>query len=208
MLKYRRVMAFLLDALFISIIVIALSSNPRLNKGLDNEEAYLSAYNESINNLVIDQTNPEDIINQYKEGIGVQLYDMIKSQTYRYVIFIICVFLYYVVFVYFNDGKTLGCALFKLRINNMNGSKANILNLTVRSLFMGSSFIYLIPIVSFINLIIPRLYNYQIAFFPLLIITSVSVLIEIVFYIYFFFSKKNMSIQDYLSHTKIIDTSK
>ena len=209
MLKYRRILAFMLDTLFIAFIVIVLCNNSTINKSLDMEEKYQEAYIEKINHLNISTSNdPNELINSYRDNIGIELHNMYKVQGYRYLVFIICSFLYFIVFVYFNDGKTLGCALFKLKITNKSGNKANLLNLSIRSLFMGSSLIYLIPITSIIFLIIPRVFDYSISFMPLILITSISTLVEIVFYIYFIFNKNNMSIHDYISGTKIIDTSK
>ena len=209
MLKYRRVLAFLLDGLFISIIVLVLCNNVKLNKSLYEEEGYITAYNEKLDKLTIEtSSSTEEVINKYKDTIGIELYNMIKVQGYRYFYFLICVFLYYIVFVFFNDGKTLGCAIFKLKIVNKNDKKANILNLAIRSLFMGSSFVYMIPITSLLYLIIPRVLDYSHAFIPLLMILSLSTFVEIAFYLYFFLNKKNMSIQDYISNTKIIDTKK
>ena len=209
MLKYRRVLAFLLDGLFISIIVLVLCNNVKLNKSLYEEEGYITAYNEKLDKLTIEtSSSTEEVINKYKDTIGIELYNMIKVQGYRYFYFLICVFLYYIVFVFFNDGKTLGCAIFKLKIVNKNDKKANIFNLAIRSLFMGSSFVYMIPITSLLFLIIPRVLDYSHAFIPLLMILSISTFVEIAFYLYFFLNKKNMSIQDYISNTKIIDTKK
>ena len=202
-------MAFLLDCLFISLIVLVLCNNVKLNKSLYEEEGYVTAYNEKLEKLTIEtSSNTEEVINKYKNNIGIELYNMIKVQGYRYLYFLICIFLYYVVFVFFNDGKTLGCAVFKLKIVNKNENKANLLNLAIRSLFMGSSFIYMIPLTSIINLIIPRVLDYNGAFLPLLLTISLSTFVEIAFYLYFFLNKKNMSIQDYISNTKIIDTKK
>ncbi len=209
MLKYKRFMAFITDALLVSLLAIILSNNVRLNRSLYEEEKYIEAYNNKVKTIeVVVNNNPEEMIKEYDNQIGKELYDLIKVQGYRYLIFLVIVFLYYVIFVFFNDGKTVGCAIFKIKIVNGIGEKANLLNLTIRSLFMGTSFVYMVPIVSFVQLIVPRLYNGTIANMTLMFIPSIFAVLEIVFILYFLFSKKNMGLHDYLSNTKIIDISK
>jgi uncharacterized RDD family membrane protein YckC len=210
MFKYRRVLAFLLDVMLVGILAVMLSNNPKLNKTYDYQDEYMKAFSEEVNTLSDNQviTNPSDIYNYYEDKLALPMINMFKVQVYIYIIFLSIVFLYYVVFTYFNDGKTLGCAIFKLKITKKNDEKAGIFNLMMRSLFMGTSFVYLVPIVCLINIIVPRVLPLNISFMVLLTSVSFAFVFELVFILYFLLNKNNMTIQDYLSNTKVIDTKK
>ena len=210
MFKYRRVLAFLLDVILVSVLAVMLSNNPKLNKAYDYQDEYMKAFTEEVNTLSDNQviTNPSDIYNYYEGKLALPMINMFKVQVYIYIIFLSIVFLYYVVFTYFNDGKTLGCAIFKLKITKKNDEKAGIFNLMMRSLFMGTSFVYLVPIVCLINIIVPRVLPLNISFMVLLTSVSFAFVFELVFILYFLLNKNNMTIQDYLSNTKVIDTKK
>jgi uncharacterized RDD family membrane protein YckC len=210
MFKYRRVLAFLLDVMLVGVLAVMLSNNPKLNKAYDYQDEYMKAFTEEVNTLSDNQviTNPSDIYNYYEDKLALPMINMFKVQVYIYIIFLSIVFLYYVVFTYFNDGKTLGCAIFKLKITKKNDEKAGIFNLMMRSLFMGTSFVYLVPIVCLINIIVPRVLPLNISFMVLLTSVSFAFVFELVFILYFLLNKNNMTIQDYLSNTKVIDTKK
>ena len=89
-----------------------------------------------------------------------------------------------------------------------DNKKANLLNLTMRSLFMGSSFIYRFPLTALCMFIIPRVLEPKLAFLPILYSNSLFMMLELVLLVVFITNKKCMTIQDYLSNTKIIDTKK
>ena len=210
MFKYRRVTAFLIDVLFVALITMMLSSNPKLNKAYEYQGDYIEAYKQAVESLPTTSlfNEPKEILNTYTSILALPMVNMIKVQAYTYVIFIVVLFLYYVIFTYFNDGKTLGCALCKLKITKRNDDKVGLLNLMIRSLFMGSSLIYLVPIVCIIYIIVPRVLPLSISFMVLLTTVSASFLVECIFILYFLLNKNNMTLQDYISNTKVIDTKK
>jgi uncharacterized RDD family membrane protein YckC len=208
MTKYRRVLAFILDTLLVSLVTIMLATNPKVNKNYYQEEEYNKLLVEKQSSLTVDYNDPDHAVDKMYDEVGQVLYDSTKVQVYSLIIFMIVNTLYFVVFVFFNDGKTLGCALFKFKIVKKNNKKANLLNLSMRSLFMGSSFIYRFPLSAIFLIVLPRLLDVKAAFLPLIYINGILLMFEIALLIVFIVNKKGMTIQDYLSNTKIIDTKK
>ena len=210
MFKYKRVVAFIIDTLLISILTILLT-NSIANPNRDVQKAYSDAYEAKMSSIKIEDVPTSDsskVVEYYKEHIGVELYDYIKSNAYAYLYFIILNVLYFVLFAYFNNGRTLGCLISKLQIVDRNNNKANLLSLSIRSLFMGANSIYMFPLQAILYLIIPRITDYSNGFIYLMSLTGIIVIVEIVLFIFFLFNKKNMGLHDYLSNTKIIDMKK
>lgn len=208
MFKRRRVLAFFIDVLLVSFVTILLASNPKINKYYYETEDYNKALMEKQKSLTIDYGDTEHAIDNMFNQIGQELYDSTKVQVYAYTIFLIVNTLYFAVFAFFNDGKTLGCALCRIKIVKKNDKKPNIFNLAMRSLFMGSSLIYISPLIAITSIIIPRVLDVRSAFLPLVYTSSLLLMFEIALFIVFLVNKNNMTIQDYLSNTKIIDTKK
>ena len=71
---------------------------------------------------------------------------------------------------------------------------------------MGSTLIYKFPIMAIFMLVIPRVLSVRAAFLPIVYSTMLSIMLEIALLIVFLVNKSNMTIQDYMSNTKIIDT--
>ena len=206
MFKYRRILSFLTDTLFICILTMLITASIANPARFDYED-YTEAYTKKMEsiNLVI---GSEDVLNEYENQIGQELYDYIKVKGYEYMYFIIFTVLYFAVFAYFNNGKTLGCVLYNLQIVNKETKKANIFSLGIRSIFMGTSFMAYFPIQAVLYLIIPRVLDVHGSFLPLLLSTSITAVIELVLLLYFIFNKKDMALYDYICNTKIIDTKK
>ena len=209
MFKYRRVLAFLLDILFVSIISMLLINNPKINKNYYVQEEYNKIIQEKVTNITVEYSgDPDKIVDNMYGQIGQELYDSTRYQVYALLIFLIVNTSYFALFTYCNNGKTLGCAAFKLQIKKRDNKKASIINLGMRSLFMGSCIITTSPILSIFSIIVPRLLNARQAFMPLLYGSTLIFMFELVFLAYFLFNKKGMGLQDYLSNTKVLDLKK
>ncbi len=211
MFKYRRVLAFILDIIFVSTISMLLINNPKINPNYFIQEEYDKALMEKVEHIDYN-FNPEEDTSVYIESmynqVGVYMYDSIKSSLYAFTIFLIVNTLYFSVFAFCNDGKTLGCAVFKLKITKRDGTKAKIYNLAMRSLFMGSVIITYSPIASIIYIVLPRVLSPRQAFLPLTYSSLLIFVLESALLLFFALNKKDMTIQDYLSNTKILDTKK
>jgi hypothetical protein len=164
---------------------------------------------EKMNNISIEyQGDPDKMIDSMYNQVGQELYDGTKYSVYSYLIFLVVNTLYFALFAYCNNGKTLGCAVFKLQIKKKNNKSAGIINLGMRSLFMGSCLITNSPILSIFMIVLPRLLTARQAFMPLCLGSTLVLMIELLFLFYFIFNKKGMGLQDYLSNTKVLDLKK
>ena len=205
MFKYRRFMAFLLDIFMISLLTVLLS-NSIANPNRDIESKYIEAYEEKVSS--IDYSINSDPLNYFKEHIGREFYDYIKGNVYEYIYFLLLTVSYFGIFCYFNNGKTIGLLFSRMRIVKKNKEKAGILRLIGRSMFMGTSIMSFFPISALLYIIIPRVFDANSGFVPLIMITGLLFLLEGILLIFFLFNKKNMGLHDYICSTKIIDTRK
>ena len=148
MFKYRRILAFLLDILFVSLISMLLINNPKINPNYFVQDEYNKVLQEKMNNISVDYNgDPDKMLDGMYNQVGQELYDGTKYSVYSLLIFLIVNTLYFTLFTYCNNGKTLGCAAFKLQIKKRDNKKASIINLGMRSLFMGSCLITNSPLI-------------------------------------------------------------
>ena len=205
MFKFKRVAAFVLDAIFVSLLTVLIVNSPLLSTNADEVKRYSEAYKEKAANINVEEISKQDNPVEYMYNeMGVLLYDTARVQVYVLIVFLIVNTLYFTLFAFFNQGRTLGCVFNKLKIVKRDDSKAGIFNLAIRSLFMGSYLIYQFPITAIMMIIIPRVFDARMAFYPLLSIVLVDFIIELTLFAFFLLNKKDMTIQDYLSNTKIL----
>lgn len=85
-------------------------------------------------------------MNELLDEMNSISYDVTHASRYTSLITLIVSFLYFVVFQYFNDGKTIGKALFKIKVRSLN-DKLNFIQVLVRSLLINSLLINSISLV-------------------------------------------------------------
>lgn len=138
---FRRISAFIADFLLVSIIVALFSEiyiiNPYYEKYNDLSEEYLE-YVESVS-LDGDKLDFAKM-NKYT-------YDLSYYGVYVSIITLVVNIMYYVIFQYFNDGKTIGKAMFKLKVKNRKDKKLKIYQLLFRYCILMSFISSLISII-------------------------------------------------------------
>lgn len=138
---FRRISAFIADFLLVSIIVALFSEiyiiNPYYEKYNDLSEEYL----EYVESVSLDGAKLDFAkMNKYT-------YDLSYYGVYVSIITLVVNILYYVIFQYFNDGKTIGKAMFKLKVKNRKDKKLKIYQLLFRYCILMSFISSLISII-------------------------------------------------------------
>lgn len=190
---FRRIGAYVLDILFVILLIFAISQISFLNP---NQEKY-NEYNDEYVEYYKNTTSGSSV--SYDE-------DYVKDLSYNlalygtpYTIASIIVYLgYYVLFQYFNKGQTLGKKIMKIRLVSNDEKNLKIWQVLVRSLLIFTIVSDLASVIA-VNFI-PNSYY--------LISTIFSYLTTGIFYICvisFLFRKDSRGIHDVIAKTKVID---
>ena len=205
MLKIKRTIAFIIDIIFVGFLVTLIFNSPLLKDYNESVSFYQKALVDKTTEVysydLTDEHATERIINE----TSYLFYDTVKVQCYLYLLYLVVHILYFVLFAYFNQGRTLGCALMKIKVVNNASVKPNIIKFFIRSIFLSASLIYISPVGITCNMIIPRVLSPNNAFIPLVLISTLMYVFEIVLLLVFLINKKDLSIQDYVAGTKVVE---
>lgn len=142
-MNIRRIVAYIIDIFIVSIIAGAISVSP-LNPDAEKVENYRLEL-EEINQTYIEQVAELDesdeellteLIEPYRKTVKRYNYDIARNSVYEQMISIVCITLYYVVFVYFFDSQTIGKRLMKLRIKTVDDAAPSLHTLFLRTLLL------------------------------------------------------------------------
>lgn len=195
----KRLFAFLIDALFIYLMVYCISNSSIANPSIN----MTSYYQEEYNNVIKDMNNETDY-NKTLTNISSPFYLFMRSRNYEHMYFILFVLLYYVFFQYFNNGQTLGKKLFGLKVVDSNTkNKASLFNLCIRSLFIGTILIYGMPLTIILEMLGLYLFNYNYYLYYIAFVELLDMVLEIININLLF--NKSKCLHDYLASTTVID---
>lgn len=129
----RRVLAFIVDAIIVSIIASSISSIKFLNPDIDKYNEAYDSYVEYINNG-LGTSNTANIMNseEYQEIA----YNLSYYGKYSSLISLIISILYYIGFQYITKGYTGGKKLLRIKVEAEKG-KLKIQNIILRSLVIN-----------------------------------------------------------------------
>ena len=130
----RRIIAFFVDMVIISIITSSLSSIKYINPAIDE---YNKSYDEYVEFLDKGLTAKDvnNILNS--ENYQNLTYDLSYNSRYSNIITLVVTILYFVGFQYYTNGFTGGKKLLNIKVEAVDG-KLTIKNLLLRSLIVNS----------------------------------------------------------------------
>ena len=131
---FRRLFAYLIDILLISFIVSAFSYIKFLNPKLDEYNKYSEEYTSYVNEL--SQTNPTGILSD--EKVQDLSYNMSYAGVYTSLISLVVTFLYFSIFQYYTNGKTVGKLAMGIEVISANNKKLRLSQLIIRSALVDS----------------------------------------------------------------------
>lgn len=212
----KRVVAYLIDIILVSIVSTLLTSNSFINKDYDKyqdtyhmyEEAY-EEYNNTLKEIDNEELTDEEyskkideINEEYELILEDYNYKLVKLSIIPTSISIIILVLYFVLLQYLLKGQTIGKKIMKLQIKSNSNKKLNIFNYTIRCLILNE---VLINIVSIVLLLVLNKNGYLI-YNQIVYVISYVLEMSIIFMIVF--DKNNRGLHDYLSNTKVIELRK
>lgn len=209
----KRVVAYLIDIILVSIVSTFLTSNSFINKDYDKYqdtydkyeevyEEYIDLTEELDNEKLTDEEynkKIEEINGEYELVFEDYNYKLVKLSIIPTSISIVILILYFVGLQYLLKGQTLGKKIMKLQIKSNNNKKLNIFNYILRSLILNE---VLINVVSIVFILVLNKSGYLIYN---QIVYVISYVIEMAIIFMIVFDKNNRGLHDYLSNTKVVD---
>ena len=132
----KRIIAYTIDIMLVSIITSFLAQVTFFNPNYDKYEETYDEYNKIV--------EAEDID---KDKVIELNYDLYQYRVYNSCISIATLILYFGVFEYFYNGKTLGKKLMKLKVVSNKDKKLNVGNFALR-IFILNNMIFTILIMA------------------------------------------------------------
>lgn len=208
-IKFKRIVAYFIDLLIISLLVTLISNikvlNPnrdKYNKTLKEYSAYNEELSESISNM--ESITANDLItDEYVK----YMYDLeYYGVSYR-IIELAVVIIYFTVLPFYNKGRTFGKEFMKITVVNEDGSKAYLWKHLIRvlvipiatNIILYSSFVtaFNIGLVFFMQ---PKSY-----FYANTIITFISTVLCYANIVFLLGSKKELALHDKILKTKVVE---
>ena len=132
----RRLLAYIVDIVVISLIASALAKVSFLNPYYDEYNEVEERYQEIIDEASQDGTKLNELLNG--DGLNDLTYEMSKSGVFVSIYTVILSVLYFVVFQYFTKGKTLGKKLLRIEIVSNDKTELKFVQLIKRSIIINS----------------------------------------------------------------------
>ena len=132
----RRIFAYILDAMIISIIASAIANIRIFNPYLDKYREVEKQYTEVLENSLSDQEKFQELMNSDK--INDMSYNLTKYGVYLSISSVIVTFGYFVCFQYYTKGKTLGRLITRTELVSSNKEELTFIQLIKRSVIINS----------------------------------------------------------------------
>ena len=198
---YKRFFAYIVDFVIVLLIAGMFSEIDFINPYLEEYENTTNQYYELLKSEVIDvnSTNETIVNSDLDNNLNVLAYNLSYYGYYILVITLVVKVLYYVVFTYYNDGKTIGKALFKIKVKKTTNNKLKMTDLLVRSA-VGYEMIF-----ELINIILLKLCTMNTYLSTNKIVNSLDSAVMMVIVVMILFRKDNRGLHDIISGTKVIN---
>ncbi len=189
----KRFLAYLIDSIFITIILTLIYQITFINPYYDEYIEYSKKHLENQNiNDILEYTNSDEF--------DENLYALANYGKVYFIVDSVVIIGYFVFFQKFNNGQTLGKKLMKIKIANIDNKE-----LSIKLMFIRSVFIYeiLANLLRFIYIFTsPSVVSYSLGD------SIVLNLFSIIFWICLFmvlFTKDHRGLHEKISKTKVID---
>lgn len=154
-IRFKRFLAYLVDMFIVTIISSMFAEIELINPYLDKYESVYQDYT----NYVYSATDSMELLTSdtiLDLNYYISYYGVITS-----IITLIITILYFVVFQYFNKGKTIGKAIMKIKVVNEEGNKPTIVQFLLRSIIINSLVTTLVNSIMVIYLSKDNFLNYS-----------------------------------------------
>ena len=133
---FRRVLAYIVDAVIIAIVASMFSKLTILNPEKEKYNEVYKEYSNYITEVMQSEEFSPDLINS--EKMSDLSYNIVYYGVYTSIISLVLSFLYFGIFQYYTDGKTIGKLLFGIKVISTKDEKLNIIQVIIRSAIINS----------------------------------------------------------------------
>ena len=193
-IKFRRFSAYLIDYLFIFLLITMISQirvlNPTYNEYID---AY-GRYTEIYEDLTVDNVLEIAESDEYKEVN----YDLSRYSVSISIISLVVYFAYFVGFQKWNKNQTLGKKMFNIEVASDDGKDVSWFQMLIREIIIYN---LLLEILSIISIFV---FDYQGYWVASNILTFIAGLISWVSVFFILFRKDGKGIHDLLAKTRVV----
>lgn len=200
----KRVSAYLIDILFVFLVISLISEIKFINPYYDK---YISAY-ENYSNILEDYTNGDINEEEFTNLYNVSYYEVSKYSVSYNIVIIFCIIMYYGVFQKYNNGQTIGKKLMKIKVvDNNTEENISLVNSLIRLIPMYYIYIGgLLPLI--INSILVFIVGKNSFMTASLIVSYIFLIISIVSFVFILVRKDKKGLHDILSNSKVIYVGK
>lgn len=189
--SYKRVLAYLIDVLIITMIASLLTMF------IPASEEYKNASN-NLEEVIEKYTESDIEQDAYLEQINEFSYVISKESIQTSIVTVVLTTIYFVVIAYYMNGQTIGKKVMKIQIVSNSNKKLTMNNFLLRSLLVDS---ILMNIVSILTILLMRkslyLKTYDIT-------TTIFGVLEIVIFAMILFREDGRGLHDIVANTRVI----
>lgn len=195
----KRISAYLIDILFVFVVVGLISQIKFINPQYDKYVESYEKYNKILENFTNDEITEDEFNKEYSEN-----YYLVSKYSISYnIIIVLSIILYFGVFQRYNNGQTIGKKLMKIKIvSNNENDKVSLFQYLLRTLPMY--YVY-------IGGVIPLLINSGLVFIInknnymniTMIVSYMFLILSIISFVLIVKRKDKRGIQDLIANTKV-----
>lgn len=189
---FKRILAYIFDFLLVSVLVAMFSELSIINPYYDEYNDISNSYMDYIDSIESTTEIDPVVVNNY-------VYQVSYYSVYMNMIYVVFIIIYFVIFQYYNDGKTIGKALMRIKVVTKKGKKAKFYQLFIRALIMNGLLVNILNVVSL------YVFSKDICLELLSIITLLDTCVVMVCAFMVIFRKDGRGLHDLISCTKVKD---
>ena len=193
-IKFRRISAYLIDYLFIFLIITMLSQIRVLNPTYDEYYEAYDRYMEIYDDLSVDNVLEIAESAEYQEVN----YDFSRYSVAISIISLVVYLAYFVGFQKWNKNQTLGKKMFNIEVVSNDGKSASWLQILLREVIIYN---IVWEILAIISIFVFNYAGYMIASSVLSLIAGIILWVSVLFII---FRKDGRGLHDIIAKTKVV----
>lgn len=195
----KRISAYLIDILFIFIVIGLISEIKFINPYYDK---YIEAY-EKYNEILEDYTNEKISDKEFNNYYNKNYYLVSKYSVSYNIVIVVAILLYFGVFQKFNKGQTIGKKIMRIRVvSNTDNEDVSLLRYLIRTLPMYYIYIGgLIPLI--INTILVFILNDNNFMNITMVVSYLFLFVAILSFVFICIRKDERGLQDIIAKTKV-----
>jgi len=195
----KRISAYLIDILFIFIVIGLISEIKFINPYYDKYIESYETYNEILEDYTNEEITEKEFTNLYNEN-----YYLVSKYSVSYnIVIVLAILLYFGVFQKFNKGQTIGKKIMRIRVvSNIDNEDVSLLRYLIRTLPMYYIYIGgLIPLA--INTILVFILNDNNFMNITMVVSYLFLFVAILSFVFICIRKDERGLQDIIAKTKV-----